>query len=355
MAVVRGELATAGVLAQTAPEQALTVAAREGLVALVADRLTAQAAPEAIRAAFDQRARQLAAADLVREIELRVLVDALGAVGIPAVLFKGAHLAYACYERPDLRPRLDTDILVQPVNKPGAEALLLSHGYAKVSQFEGDLVSYQRSYTKRRSGEVAHVVDLHWRVVNPQRFAEVLTAEEVLSDSRPIGRLGGASRGPSPAHAMLLACVHPVAHHAGHGPLLWDCDVARLAEVMSPPDWSAYTELAIARGVAAICRARLGRAREIFDARVPSAVTDALAAHGPGQDHDDRSRRHIFAALSDATSLGNWPDRFRWARQHLFPSREYMREVYSPASRAPIGWLYARRAARGAMRWLRRT
>jgi hypothetical protein len=42
------------------------------------------------------------------------------------------------------------------------------------------------------------------------------------------------------------------------------------------------------------------------------------------------------------------------ARQHVLPPADYMREVYAPASSAPLPWLYARRVWRGARRWLAR-
>jgi hypothetical protein len=45
----------------------------------------------------------------------------------------------------------------------------------------------------------------------------------------------------------------------------------------------------------------------------------------------------------------------RLVRQHLFPSAHYMRGVYAPASTAPLPVLYARRAWRGARRWLARS
>ena len=42
----------------------------------------------------------------------------------------------------------------------------------------------------------------------------------------------------------------------------------------------------------------------------------------------------------------------RLAREHLFPSAEYMRTMYAPYSSAPLSFLYTVRLVRGALKWI---
>jgi hypothetical protein len=63
-----------------------------------------------------------------------------------------------------------------------------------------------------------------------------------------------------------------------------------------------------------------------------------------------RTRRPVENLIADMRQL-SWSKRIRLVREHLFPSPRYMREVYAPASRAPLPVLYTRRVLRGARRW----
>ena len=75
---------------------------------------------------------------------------------------------------------------------------------------------YQASYVTRPRNAPVHVVDLHWRIANPQRVRPVLAYEELAAAAEPVPALAPRARGLRRVHALLLACVHRVAHHAMH-------------------------------------------------------------------------------------------------------------------------------------------
>ena len=325
-------------------------AERHGVAPLVAERLRGSGA---VSADVVARLRRDAAADLIREAELVRAVEALHAAGVPALVFKGAQLAYSCYPRPELRPRLDTDLLVRADDRERAHAVLLDLGYERTEQFTGDLVAYQANYSIRRDGQVAHVVDLHWRLANPQRFARMLTPDEAFVAAQPLPRLSAAARGLSPAHAMLVACVHPSAHHAGAARMIWSWDVHLLAHALSAYEWATFAALAVDRGVAAECAGSLAHARAWFGTPVPPSIDGLL---GVASEHDVRPpQRHVSVVLSDLRHIGSWRERLQLMAQHLFPPQRYMRQVYAPASGAPLPVLYVRRMIRGARKWFART
>jgi len=205
---------------------------------------------------------------------------------------------------------------------------------------------------------VQHAIDAHWRIANPQAFSRVVTYEELLRDAVPISALGPAARGPSGPHALLIACMHRVAHHASSDCLIWLCDIDRIARRLRPAEWDRFAMLAAEREVRAVCDASLSASAQRFETPVPGAVLEMMRAPG-GAAEASAEYLHpptdsMTAALGDLRALSSWRDRARLVREHVLPPADYMRRVYAPASRAPVAWLYARRLVGGAQKWLRR-
>lgn len=358
-ALVLGETATATTLAGHEPQRLCDEAEHEGVLPLVADRLRrAEHTPAALSAALSSRATREAAADVIREAELRRLVPALAATGTDPVILKGAQLAYSHYSRPDLRPRMDTDVLVAPAGRAAAHRCLVDAGYEPVDQIAGDLVMYQALYVRRRAGVPVHAVDLHWRLANPQRFGGVLSHAEMAAAAVTIPGLADQARGLSNPHALLVACMHPVAHHPHAQRLIWHYDIHLIASRFLEGDWDAFATLAMDRRVNTVCRRSLELASHFFGTAVPARVMTRLdtatSVDAETAAYLSPGRRQIHDAVWDFRALPSWSDRCRLVCQHLFPSAHYMRDIYAPSSSAPLAVLYARRALRGARRWLAR-
>jgi hypothetical protein len=355
-ALVRGDGRLVS-FAATDPDALLALAEANGVASLAADRLAELPnVPEPLLSRFAVHARQMAAADLVREADLVALIAALETARIAPLIFKGATLAYTHYARPDLRARVDSDILVPAADRHRVDDVLKELDYVQVEQLDADLVMYQQPYEKRRAGGVSHIVDLHWRVANPQRFGAVLTYDELRADGAPVLALGPAAYGPSHVHALLLACVHRVAHHADSMVLIWQYDVYLIGTRLTSGEWDAFVTLAAGRGVSMVCRRSLVLAAGTFGARAPARVLSALGEHESDEENTavylSGERRHIQEIAWDIKALGSWRERWRLVRQHLLPSPAYMRGVYAPASDAPLAVLYVKRAWRGARKWM---
>ena len=340
-------------LSQLSPDEVCAVAEPHGVIPLLAQRCTEQRIDSPLARQLRAQTRRHAAGDLVRDAELRSLITHLNAAGVHALLVKGVQLAYDHYERADLRPRMDTDLFIEASERDRAHDVLTGLDYEPQLQSDGDLLMYQRPYVKLRDGAVAHVVDLHWRVVNPQQFDGVLDYGEAAAGATAIRSLDGA-RGLGPTHALLLACVHRVAHHYGSESLIWLYDVHLLSGRMTPKDWTEFMAMAAERGVDAVCRQGLMLAHGRFGSPVPMALLDSARRAG----RPERSaiymapQRHVTRVYWDLQALPGWTARWRLVRQHLFPPALYMRTVYAPSSHAPLPVLYAMRALRGARKWM---
>src|SRR5947207_7718192 len=98
---------------------------------------------------------------------------------------------------------------------------LAALGYQRVSEIDGELAIGQFHFQKHDRNRLFHALDVHWRVSNVRAFADVLTYEELASDAVSVPSLSGDAWSPSPVHALLVACVHRVAHHGATEDLLW--------------------------------------------------------------------------------------------------------------------------------------
>jgi len=328
---------------------------------LVAERIGSRwDVPAGLRTGLSTEARRYAAFDVARETELRRLLTAFEAQGVQAVLFKGAHLAYSHYARPDLRPRADTDFFIAHADRRRVFDVLGALGYQGTGHVTGTLVMYQAAYVKRRDGAPWHVVDVHWKIANPQIFADLLSYDELAAAAVPLPALGPGALGLSDLHALVVACVHRVAHHHDADTLIWLYDIHLLASRMTPASWETFVDLVETRGVARICRHSLERAAAEFGTRLPASVAAEPQVRQPIKEmmtgtYLNRGRPHFEEVVGDLRALRRWRDRLQLVAQHAFPSAEYMRGHYAPSSHAPLAILYARRAIHGARKWLARS
>jgi hypothetical protein len=332
-----------------------SLAAEHGVLPLVADALGSRSdVPERWRTSLAQHALATAALDAMREGELRRLLAAWRAAGLQALLMKGAALAYTHYARPDLRVRLDTDVLIAVSERDRATAILADLGYEQLPQVEGDLVMYQSAFRRSSQGAAIHTVDLHWRLANPQAFGDVLRFDEAWAASRPVAGLGPDARALGDVHALVVACVHRVAHHGDSPELIWLYDIHLLASTLETKEWTEFWRFARQKGIGAVCAHSLRMASARFDTTLGDDAAGSDARGEAATARYLRRRRHAADVLADLRSLPGWGARLRLLRQHVLPSSRYMRDIYAPGSVMPLPVLYVVRAARGAIKWLSR-
>ena len=301
-------------------------------------------------------AHRQAARELVQRVELQRVLTAMHARGVHALLMKGAALAYDVYPDPALRVRSDTDLFIRAADRAATRACLEDLGYSSEPEVSGAYVTYQFHSERVDRGRVRHLFDVHWKVTNPQRFADAVGFEELAAAAVPLPPLGMNARGLGRWHALWLACVHRAAHHYDQETLVWLYDVHLLVCALDRQELDAFVTLAERTGVRRICLRALTLARARFGTAIPPTILDALEAApvdepstiflGPGV-------RRVDVLLDDVRSLPTWTARLTLLREHVLPDRDYMRRTYANGSTAPIGWLYLRRIAAGAAKWFR--
>ena len=355
-ALVRGEPAEWPFAGPAAEQQFHDAARRHGVVPLVAWQHRRRGClndwPEGLRTAVVERARRHAIVEQLQRSELTAVVGELTARSVRSIVLKGAALAYSHYPHPCLRPREDFDLLVHEPRKDAAVDVLRARGYTPLEMVTGELVTSQQTFVRDAGRGVRHTCDLHWRVSNRAAFSRRLPWQRLAADTRPIPALDTGVEGLPPSHALLIACLHRVAHHFDPPTLIWLYDIHLLAGSMNEEEAVRFVALAMDCGLAAICAHGISRAQHHFLTSLPAAL-EKLAPAGPEPLavflHE--GFRPFDMLISDLRALPGYRARCRLLREHLFPPVGYLRATKPRLGSGPLPWLYARRIVRGVSHW----
>jgi putative nucleotidyltransferase-like protein len=346
-AALRGEAADVSDLLVDAAEA-------HGVDGLVACAPAAASAPPGVRFRLKATLAGYEALSALRDLELAGVLDHLASGGVSTIVIKGAHLAHTIYASPALRPRGDTDLVIAEAAQPAAASSLQHAGYRRKVHVRGALILGQCHFERTDRFGIVHALDVHWRVAAPLVFRHVLPAGTLWASRVPMTALGAHAWGPSRPHALLIACVHLVAHHRADPLLVWLYDIARLAQALDADEAGTFVETAAAARISLVCASALDRARAFFDG--PALESLAARAHAQADGRAEPSARLLTAARPidemwlDLRVSNGWGERIALLREHVWPDAEYMR-----ATTAKTGWLplaYARRAFRGARKWI---
>ena len=295
--------------------------------------------------------------ELLRVREIARVVTALDARRIQALLVKGAALAYSLYPEPWLRPRVDTDIIVAHDSRSAVDRVLRDLGYSRAPGVStGEFVSHQAAFEHRDAHGVSHVVDLHWKPVNPQALADALPFSLLWQNAVELRYRELRARVPSHACSLLLACVHRLGHHQEHERLVWLYDIHLLAGTLDEGAWDFVVRTAQDRGITAICRhgldAAVGRLGTAVPARVLAALGDGDLAE-PSRAYAERRQRRRDVLRADLRLLTSWRDRAQLLGEHAFPPASFMMARYAVRTRLLLPLLYAHRLVTGTWKWIR--
>jgi Uncharacterised nucleotidyltransferase len=311
--------------------------------------------PADVRTELARRAHESAARQLVRSAEIAQVLQLLASNGIRAVVFKGAALSHLVYDSPALRPHTDADVLVRRSDVETVRQVLSDRGYAETPMTDGELVLCQFQMVKTDRLGIEHVVDVHWKISTQSLFADVITFDEISDAWVPQRALAPAARGAGGAHALLLACLHPVMHHRNVDRLIWFYDVHLLVSRLPRAEVERFASLAMKKGIAGICARQLAIASEYFHTQLPDVLATCFApTREPSAVYLRAGRRWHHELWWNVRSLGRWRDRVRLLREVLLPSPQYMLHSYhlgaSGVLLLPV--LYVHRSVHGVIKIL---
>jgi hypothetical protein len=313
------------------------------------------------RLALQEAVRREAIVEWLRAEDLKRLLATIADAHVPVLLIKGVALAYTCYEQPSHRPHVDIDLLIRQEHADVVRHMMEQGGYVAPNRVDGERISRQFQYTKRLPTGADCEYDFHWRIANPELFAQALTFDALDASARSVAALGRHARVPSNVHSLFIACIHRVAHHYDDDALVWLYDIHLLASRLDQGEWYQLIGLATQTRTRTICVHGLRAAHDAFGTVLPAALLERLATTEPEPSAAflAPALRTIDVELSTFHRLPTWRARAELVWQHLFPKPAFILRSYGVTGRAwlPVlpllPLLYVHRAVRGVFRWLR--
>ncbi len=299
--------------------------------------------------------RTAAALDAVRERHVQALLTALLSAGVDVLLLKGTALAYIVYPAPHLRPRADIDVMIQRDALAQAERVLADRGWTRPTERDAELSAAQRHYVKSRPSGMLEHLDVHWKIANPQTFANALAFDDLRARAIRSPALGPGAWTLSQPDALFLACVHRVAHHDDARQMLWLWDIHLLCRRLADADADRAVALADRSAMWSVCRRSLDLAGRLFGTPGADALATRLGGRAVGL--PEPSARFIGGAKqaavlrADLAATARWRDRIALLAEHVFPSAAYMRTAYPRCPSVLLPLAYAHRIVRGTPKW----
>lgn len=247
------------------------------VVPLVAGTLLAivpDAVPPAWRTAATRRRHATIIVNGRLAGQLRRVLDAHMAAGIPAIPVKGLVLGETVYGDPTVRPSVDLDVLVRSSDLEASRAVLRELGFRQRSVHGFLALVHEFHEPAWAYGEGAEQVrlELHRALWDPNLYG--LAIDELWERAVPGELLGGP--------ALLLSREDMLLHLAIHRSrsalrLRWVCDVAELVRRDAATlDWAALENRAARAGARTAVWLVLDMSARLLGAPVPEDVLRRL-------------------------------------------------------------------------------
>ena len=317
--------------------------------------------PDSIIEQSSVRAREARALALARTLVAVQLGNGLEAAGIPVLVLKGPAVGVMGYGDPSLRSYQDIDLLVTPEALPLARDVLLGLGYSQDYLPASETLLIDGDHALEFTGPGSRV-ELHGALIERHlRFD--LGRDELWRDAVTVACAGGEIKVLDGPRLLLFLCAHGTKHEWSR--LRWICDVAQVADRLSPEEAArafAMAEKVHAKKILAtglrLARDVLGQSLDHFpkaaarsDSSTDWIVDHALRQLGIG---DTVQRPNWLARIEPgAQSLIFWGrTRERWVDRIICVGRVFFVPTAADGSNGGLAWIT--RPFRLSLRFARR-
>jgi hypothetical protein len=275
---------------------------------------------------------------VARELERR---------GLHPILLKGAHLAFAVYADPALRPMNDIDLLLPPGEMEAATGALgeLGYGVHPAVGADVDYSTLHHSRPVRRPSSAQ--IELHHRLDFPTSPFRIdhdgLRARARFDERVPFGAAVLA-----PEDLLLHLCTHIAYNHAFDVRLLALQDVRQVARwYRDRLDWAVVRARAEADGRAAFVQVALAVTERLWPGSLLPGLLDAwdlkpreAAIVSTAVDYALQLPVELPATVQRLHETPGLLGRVATMRAALFPSASALRRMYDIADHRSVWWGY---------------
>ena len=308
--------------------------------------------PDNLAHALNQRRAMMVANEVLKQKALIKLFDAFKDAGLTRiVLFKGSALAYDIYPQAWLRPRSDSDCLIDKHDLNRFTQVFYDMGYQKLFAIEGKHIHYQSTFSKALVGQSAINIDLHWQISNRKTLACAFKVDELQQSGSVVAELGGSITIPNRVDSLLIASLHRLGHHLHEERLIWLYDIHLLAERLDAVAWQHLCDKAEAKQLAGITLDALRLCETVLQTPIPDLARATLARLAqkaePSQLFLNRDLSEWTYFWNDLKALPGTREKLSAVLENLVPPPDYIRQQMGTKSAL---WGYVKRTLRGIKR-----
>ncbi|MFN7945028.1 MAG: nucleotidyltransferase family protein [Blastocatellia bacterium] len=338
----------------------LRLAVRQRVAPLLHQRLTSRELRSANSSgAFEQLEKHYYYNAIRNQLVLRELRDilrALRAQGIPVIVLKGAYLAPAVYRDPALRVMSDIDLLIPQSRIADAARAVAALGYHTAVSFTPDecFARWHQLPVMHCEGAAASL-ELHWTLTHPDQ-PWTIDIDGLWSRAVPFTVAGIEALSLCPEDMLLHLCDHATWHHLDQ--LFWQgispvCDIDQLVRAHPQLDWAQVQERTPARDGGKGVFLMLHLAHTLLGTPIPVEVLRALQPAEFSPQVAATAASYLLAQKPVARS-GNFArlqgnvstyEKIRLLVNSLFLSPPALAKQYSLASRSQAWRAYPMRFA----------
>jgi hypothetical protein len=207
--------------------------------------------------------------------ELIHIVEALSALGIEVMPYKGVALAEMAYGDIALRHAGDIDLLIRTHDFPRIRDAARKLGYTPhLSLSPAEERAYLKSgYECAFDGAAGpNLLELQW-AIQPSFYAVDFDMDALFQRAVTVSVAGHPMKTPSAEDLLLVLSAHAAKHVWGR--LVWLCDITR---IMGLPtlDWTWIASQAKSLGIVRILRVTMLLANRLLSATIPAAAQASL-------------------------------------------------------------------------------
>jgi len=275
---------------------------------------------------------------------LRRILRRFCETGLEVVLLKGAQLAHSDYPEPCLRPIEDIDLLVRRSNRAKVMRLMLEMGFNPYETNQTCDKFFIRRIPKHPKKALPKpiFVEVHSNLQTPIRLNRSfdIDIDELWKGARERVMFGFPFLELCPTHNLIYLCAHLGHHHFSR--LIWAYDIALLVHRhRTAIEWKTLEYICGSVRIKNSLYYGLSLCQEFFGVPIPDSVLRGLSpSWGRGRMGQFLIRRHLRGleksrvsrfnqCLIKAILIDSWREAIRW---FLFPTREWMKQEYSPGN-----------------------
>jgi len=250
----------------------------------------------------------------------KLLFTELSKNNIEFLVFKGFAFTHLLYQRSQLRPYSDIDIIINKSDYEKTKGLLIKLNYQQYPSRQGEFVSFQNSFYD--DGVPQAVIDLHWEINNRIEFHQYFAFADLYANAQTLGFDDTKFKTLSNIDAFILGCFHYQAHRPEDRKHIWLYDLALLWEKMDEAQHSLCLEKAKTSKQSAIVHNTLKLLHSIFVNCFELDLDDEFTNNEATEFYlKQRSKKlaDIKTRLKNIKGLGN---KIKFISEYIFQSKE---------------------------------